>query len=77
MVKIKIFEDGDSNFGVLNKKDLQKLGKSFLLAFVGFLIAFVGDNYTALDYGGSQTLVYAMMPVLLNLGRKFLSGDKR
>ena len=62
----------------LNRTDLTKLTKSFLLSAGGAVLAIALDHFTRIDWTGTLwgPLVGAMAPFIINVIRKWLSGYK-
>ena len=61
----------------LNKKDMLKLAKSFGLGVGGFVIAFLLDAMTAIDWGTYTPIVYSLSPVLANLLRTWIPDNSK
>ena len=61
---------------VLNKEDLIKIGKSFLISLGGFVLTYLTDLIPTIEWGEYKPIVVAVSAWLINLGWKFLRGNK-
>jgi len=58
----------------LDQKTLEKIGKSFLIAFAGFLATYLEDLIPMVDFGEFTPLVVALNSVLINAIREYIKG---
>jgi hypothetical protein len=61
----------------LNKHDMKKLGKSALIAFGGFTLAFITDIIPMIDWGDYKPIIVAVSSVLVAAGLKLINGEKK
>ena len=71
--KIKVEQEQSKKYK-LNKADGMKILKSFGLASGGFLLTYVSQLVTQIDFGQYTSLVYAISPAIINFFRKLLVG---
>lgn len=58
----------------LNKADLKSLLTGFLIVLAGSALTFVSENVGQIDWGVYAPFVVAVAALLVNAGRKYLSG---
>ena len=58
----------------LNKEDLKSIGTGLLVALGGALLTYVAENIGDIDFGVYSPFVVAIAAVLVNAGRKYLTG---
>lgn len=58
----------------LNKADLYKTGRGFLIVLAGTTLTFIASNIGNFDFGPYTALVVAMASSLVELGRRYLAG---
>lgn len=68
MTKIKIISSGK-----IDKTGLKKVGKGFLIAISGAVLAFLAGLTNTVDFGEYQVIVGAILSTFVNLGYKFLT----
>jgi len=73
MVKIDIDKNESEKYS-LNKEDLSKVGKGFLLASTGAIVDLGAKALLSVDFGSFTPLIYTLVPVVVNVFRKLLSG---
>ena len=59
----------------LNKEDLKKIAIGAGIALAGALLTYVSETITSVDFGEWTPIVVAISAILVNAGRKFLSGE--
>jgi hypothetical protein len=60
----------------LNKEDLIKILKGFLIAILGAIITFLADLIPQVEFGVYTAIVVAISSTLINAARKFLAERK-
>jgi len=74
MVKKTIKIEVPSKKGKLNKVDMLSMGKSLFLASTGALVDIMSEYAFNIDYGEMTPLIYAGIPVMVNLIHKWIRG---
>lgn len=58
----------------LNKGDLKSLFIGFLIMLAGATLTFIAENVNLIDFGNYTPFVVVIVGLLVNLGRKYISG---
>ena len=58
----------------LNKQDLKKIGIGSLIAIAGALLTYCSEIVGEIDWGVYTPVVVSIAGILINAGRKFLTG---
>ena len=58
----------------LNKEDFKKILVGALVAVAGALLTYLSEVVTQVDFGGYSPMVVAILSILINAGRKFITG---
>lgn len=58
----------------LNKEDLRKIGIGLGVALSGALLTYIAEIVPNIDFGQFTPIVVVIASVLVNTGRKYLSG---
>ena len=66
--------DGTSPYLRLDRNDLIKLGRSFLISICGIFLIFIGSAILQRDLGGE--VLFAFAPFIVNFGKLLLQGVK-
>lgn len=62
--------------GEIMKQDLQKVGKGALIAGGGAFATYLLQGLTQVDYGDWTPLVVALLSVVINFARKYITETK-
>ncbi len=77
MGKKKItIEQSQSKAFKFNSEDIRKLGKSLLLTMIAGFLAWLIQVLPMIDYGEYNTIIYLLMPFLVNFLRKLIANSK-
>jgi len=61
----------------LNKADLKKIGKGAVIALLGAILTYGSDIILNIDFGNYAVLVTAIWSILVNVGWKWISNNKK
>jgi len=73
-LKLQITENKSPKYK-LNKEDLSKISKGFLISISGAIIDFISQVVFQIDFGEMTPVVYVLTPVLVNTIRKFIADN--
>ena len=58
----------------LDKEDLSKIGRGFVIALLGAALTYAADTIPGVDFGDWTPVVVAVASAAINAGRKWLSA---